>query len=115
VAADPLRASVLAAARIGTTDLSAALLRHACRGESIPQLSAMLLALSAGTTQEGELDNARAALIRIGHTSGGSLGHRNRAALAGRVPASFPLGAHRIAAAASSGDSISSLVTVEAA
>jgi hypothetical protein len=74
----------------------------------------MLLAPSAGTTREGELDNALAALIRIGHTRG-SLGHRRRAAPVGRVPASFPLGAHSIAAAGSSGDSTSSLVTVEAA
>jgi hypothetical protein len=37
-------------------------------GASLPQVSAVLLALSAGTTQAGELDNALAALIHIGHT-----------------------------------------------
>lgn len=70
LAADPLRAVVLAAAPPRTTDLSAALLRCACRGESIPQVSAMLSALSGLSTQNAQLDDALAELIRVGHTSG---------------------------------------------
>lgn len=73
LAADPLRAEVIDAAPRRTTDLSAALLRCACRGESIPQLNAMIVALAGDTTHGGPLDDAMAELIRVGHTSGGAL------------------------------------------
>ncbi len=90
VAADCLRAAVLAAATGGTTDLSAALLAHACRGESIPQLSAVLLALSASTGQDSQLDSAQSKLIRVGHTSGVALATGVLAAAKAAVHAHAP-------------------------
>jgi hypothetical protein len=65
-----LTSAVLDAARTRTTDLSAALLRCACRGESIPQVSALLKALSGDGLHAGQLDQALVELIRVGHTSG---------------------------------------------
>ncbi len=71
--ADPMRDEVLAAAPQRTTDLSAALLRCACRGESTPQVSAMLSALSGLSSHSAHLDDALLELIRVGHTSGVAL------------------------------------------
>jgi hypothetical protein len=73
LAIDRLRAAVLAEARDRTTDLSAALLAHASRGESIPQVNALLAALCAPPTPAAQLDRAVAGLIRVGHTSGVAL------------------------------------------
>jgi hypothetical protein len=69
--AEPLRLAVLASlAR--TTDLSAALLRCAARGESIPQVNQLLRTMS-GSAQQGQLDRALDDLVRVGHTSGTAL------------------------------------------
>ena len=70
---DQLRTAVLEAAPAGTTDLSAALLRCACRGESIPQVSALLSALSGATARAHGLDDALLKLCRVGHSSGVSM------------------------------------------
>jgi Protein of unknown function (DUF2877) len=70
--AEPLRLAVLAGLAAGTTDLSAALLRCATRGESIPQVKKLLRAMS-GTAWQGRLDHAIDDLVRVGHTSGTSL------------------------------------------
>jgi hypothetical protein len=70
---DQLRTAVLEAAPAGTTDLSAALLRCACRGESIPQVSALLSALSGATARARGLDDALLKLCRVGHSSGASM------------------------------------------
>lgn len=70
---DRLRTAVLEAAPAGTTDLSAALLRCACRGESIPQVSALLSALSGATARARGLDDALLKLCRVGHSSGVSM------------------------------------------
>jgi hypothetical protein len=70
--AEPLRLAVLAGLATGTTDLSAALLRCATRGESIPQVNQLLQAMSANTWQ-GRLDHAMYDLVRVGHTSGRAL------------------------------------------
>ena len=69
--AESLQRAVLASLA-GTTDLSAALLRCAARGESIPQVSLMLRAMSTSAWQ-GRLDDALDDLVRIGHTSGTAL------------------------------------------
>jgi hypothetical protein len=69
---EPLRLAVLAGLPAGTTDLSAALLRCAARGESIPQVSRLLRTMSDSTSQ-GRLDHALDDLIRVGHTSGAAL------------------------------------------
>jgi hypothetical protein len=67
-----LRLTVLAGLAAGTTDLSAALLRCAARGESIPQVNQLLRAMS-GSACQGRLDHAMDDLIRVGHTSGAAL------------------------------------------
>jgi hypothetical protein len=65
-----LCARVLAAAPGGTTDLSAALLRCACRGEAIPQVSALLSAMSQESERVTRLHDALRGLCAVGHTSG---------------------------------------------
>jgi len=73
LAAGHLRTAVLDAAPAGTTDLSAALLRCAGRGESIPQVNALVRALSEPTGPVRLVDDALGVLGRIGHTSGAAL------------------------------------------
>jgi hypothetical protein len=73
LAADQLRAAVFDAAPARTTALSAALLRCASRGESIPQVSAFVLALSGHATSRGRWDDALGELEQVGHTSGAAL------------------------------------------
>jgi len=70
--AEPLRLAVLAGLAAGTTDLSAALLRCAARGESIPQVNQLLRTMS-GSAWQGRLDHAMYDLVRVGHTSGTAL------------------------------------------
>jgi hypothetical protein len=70
--ADPLRLAVLAGLPTGTTDLSAALLRGALRGESIPQVNQLLRVLS-GNAWQSRLDKAVDDIIHVGHTSGTAL------------------------------------------
>ena len=70
--AEPLRLAVLAGLPAGTTDLSAALLRCAARGESIPQVNKLLRTMS-GSAWPGRLDDAMDDLVRVGHTSGTAL------------------------------------------
>jgi hypothetical protein len=70
--AESLRLAVLAGLPAGTTDLSAALLRCAVRGESIPQVNQLLRILS-GNAWQRRLDDALDDLIRVGHTSGTAL------------------------------------------
>jgi hypothetical protein len=70
--AEPLRLTVLAGLAAGTTDLSAALLRCAARGESIPEVNQLLRTMS-GSAWQGRLDHARDDLVRVGHTSGTAL------------------------------------------
>jgi hypothetical protein len=70
--AGPLRLAVLAGLAAGTTDLSAALLRCAARGESIPQVNQLLRTMS-GSAWGGRLDQAMDELARVGHTSGTAL------------------------------------------
>ena len=67
VPAERLRDAVLAQPPGATTDLSSALLGHAARGESTPEVSAFVLELS-GVHSEGE--RALGDLLRLGHTSG---------------------------------------------
>ena len=59
----------LATSGARTTRLSAALLRYAARGESVPELRTFLRALGDGV----DLVTATDALLRIGHSSGTSL------------------------------------------
>lgn len=73
LAADRLRTVVLEAASAATTELSAALLRCATRGESIPQVSALVRALSGRADFESLVDAALGELGRVGHTSGAAL------------------------------------------
>jgi hypothetical protein len=70
--AEPLRLAVLAGLAAGTSDLSAALVRCAARGESIPQVNKLLRAMS-GSAWQGQLDQAMYNLVRVGHTSGTAL------------------------------------------
>jgi Protein of unknown function (DUF2877) len=70
--AKPLRLAVLAGLPARTTDLSAALLRRAVRGESIPQVSRLLRTIS-GSKWQGRLDQTLDGLVRVGHTSGAAL------------------------------------------
>ncbi len=70
---DRLRTAVAEAAPAGTTDLSAALLRCASRGESIPQVTTFLRALSNGSGSSRQLDDALVDLAHVGHTSGTAL------------------------------------------
>ncbi|HET8681662.1 MAG TPA: DUF2877 domain-containing protein, partial [Micromonosporaceae bacterium] len=60
-----------------TTFVSAALLRHAARGECVPQLTAVLAAAGRGEP----LDRPLAALLGVGHTSGYGLAHGVRVGL----------------------------------
>jgi len=73
LAAGHLRTAVLDAAPAGTTDLSAALLGCAGRGESIPEVSALVRAFSKATGSARSVDDALGALGRVGHTSGAAL------------------------------------------
>jgi hypothetical protein len=73
LAEDRLRAAVLEAAPDRTTGLSAALLRCAARGEAIPEVSALMNALSQHTASNRALDGALRRLGHIGHTSGTAL------------------------------------------
>jgi len=70
--AEPLRRAVLTGLATRTTDLSAALLRCAARGESIPQMNQLLRNMSESAWQ-GRLDHAVDDLVRVGHTSGTAL------------------------------------------
>jgi hypothetical protein len=70
VPADELRAAVLAGAPGATTDLSATLLWHAARGESIPPVDSLLRALAADPAC---VDESLAAVLRVGHSSGVAL------------------------------------------
>jgi Protein of unknown function (DUF2877) len=70
--AEPLRLAVLAGLPAATTDLSAALLRCAARGESIPQVNHLLRTMS-GSAWQGRLDQAIYDLVHVGHTSGAAL------------------------------------------
>ena len=70
--AAPLRLAVLAGLPAGTTDLSAALLWCAARGESIPQVNQLLRTMSASACQS-QLDQAIDDLVHVGHTSGVAL------------------------------------------
>jgi hypothetical protein len=89
---DQLRTAVFEAAPAGTTDLSAALLRCACRGESIPQVSAFVTALAEGTVSNRLVDDALVELCQIGHTSGLALatGVLAAAKMASRTPSPHP-------------------------
>jgi hypothetical protein len=71
--ADRLRTAVVEAAQAGTTELSAALLRCASRGESIPQVNALVWALSERADFHRRVDDALGELGRVGHTSGTAL------------------------------------------
>ena len=73
LATDRLRTVVLEAAPAGTTALSAALLRCASRGESIPQVSTLVSALSEHPDSYRLVDDALGELGRVGHTSGAAL------------------------------------------
>jgi hypothetical protein len=70
--------AVCALAPTRTTFVSAALLRHAARGECVPQLAAALTAGRDGSPVTKAID----ALLDVGHTSGAGLGHGVLAALA---------------------------------
>jgi hypothetical protein len=76
-AAGPLAAAVTTAAPDATTAVSAALLRHAARGECIPQLAELLDALAAGVADPaaGPLPRAAGGLLAVGHSSGAGLLH----------------------------------------
>jgi hypothetical protein len=67
--AEELRAYVHRTADERTTTLSAALLRHAAAGETIPQVAGLLDALGG----RGPLDPALAELRAVGHTSGAAM------------------------------------------
>lgn len=73
LAEDRLRAAVLEASPGATTELSAALLRCAVRGESIPELSRFVSALADGTASTLRWDRALTSLGYVGHTSGAAL------------------------------------------
>jgi hypothetical protein len=82
-AAVPLAEAVTATAPEATTTVSTALLRHAVRGECIPQLADLLDAM-AGTADpaNGPLPRAAGALLAVGHCSGAGLLHGVLVALA---------------------------------
>lgn len=69
--AGPIRDEVRRHATVATTALSATLLGHAGRGEAIPQVTSLLLAL-AGPDRVA-VDRALADLVNVGHTSGAAL------------------------------------------
>jgi hypothetical protein len=98
VCADELRSAVSTHASGATTDLSAALLRHAARGESIPQVDALLRALAAGRALN-RVDEALADLVRVGHTSGVALATGIQAA----AQASIELRSHLLETPCSAG------------
>jgi len=75
-AAVALSEAVLAGAPT-TTFVSGALLWHAARGECVPELAALFRAMEIGR----DLNAARAAVLRLGHTSGAGLLHGVAAAL----------------------------------
>jgi hypothetical protein len=82
-AAGPLGAAVLAAAPDATTTVSAGLLRHAARGECVPQLFDLLTAVADGRDPAGaDLARAAGALLAVGHCSGAGLLHGVVVALA---------------------------------
>jgi Protein of unknown function (DUF2877) len=76
-AAAALGAAVTAAAPDTTTTVSVALLRHAARGECVPQLADLLAAVAEGGPQVsvGALPRAAGALLAVGHCSGAGLLH----------------------------------------
>jgi hypothetical protein len=76
-AAGSLAAAVAASAPTATTKVSVALLRHAARGECIPQLADLLEAVSHGTDSgaASPLPRAAGALLAVGHCSGAGLLH----------------------------------------
>jgi hypothetical protein len=71
-AADDVRRLIESQADRRTTTLSAALLRHAAAGETIPQVSGLLDALG-DSARRRPLDRALADLYAVGHTSGAAL------------------------------------------
>jgi hypothetical protein len=71
-AASALASAVLAAAPTATTVVSVALLRHAARGECIPQLADLLTAVAHGAPPPSR---AAGALLAVGHCSGAGLLH----------------------------------------
>jgi hypothetical protein len=75
--AGSLAAAVAASAPDATTTVSVALLRHAARGECIPQLADMLEAVAHGTDSgaASPLPRAAGALLAVGHCSGAGLLH----------------------------------------
>jgi hypothetical protein len=82
-AAQSLAAAVAASAPDATTTVSVALLRHAARGECIPQLADLLAAVAQGsesgsargTEAAAALPRAAGALLAVGHCSGAGLLH----------------------------------------
>ena len=81
-AAGPLGAAVTAAAPDATTTVSVALLRHAARGECVPQLADLLDAVAGSGVASsglgpaaGALPRAAGALLAVGHCSGAGLLH----------------------------------------
>ena len=72
-----LAAAVLRSAPDATTSVSGALLRHAARGECIPQLADLLEAIGpwADDPATGALPRAAGALLAVGHCSGAGLLH----------------------------------------
>jgi hypothetical protein len=78
-AAATLGAAVAQAAPAATTTVSVALLRHAVRGECIPQLADLLDAIAG---DESGLPRAAGGLLAVGHCSGAGLLHGVLVALA---------------------------------
>jgi hypothetical protein len=74
-AARLLAAAVAASAPDATTTVSVALLRHAARGECIPQLADLLEAVAHGADSASPLPRAAGALLAVGHCSGAGLLH----------------------------------------
>jgi Protein of unknown function (DUF2877) len=76
-AAAPLAAAVRGIAPGATTTVSAALLRHATRGECIPQLADLLDAVAGTGSQAvaGALPRSAGALLAVGNCSGAGLLH----------------------------------------
>jgi hypothetical protein len=78
-AATALGAAVAQAAPDATTTVSVALLRHAARGECIPQLADLIEAIGG---DESGLPRATGGLLAVGHCSGAGLLHGVLVALA---------------------------------
>jgi hypothetical protein len=72
-AALSLGTAITAAAPDATTTVSVALLRHAARGECIPQLADLLAAVTG--TPAAAVPRAAGALLAVGHCSGAGLLH----------------------------------------